>query len=194
MSLLSEPRKELPVRKLPFKLQVAIDTNKDGETEITNKRSLLRLNSTRVYNQMGCAARLHEYQRLACYWIDQLIRETPEDEQPVLLELDAQMKRALAALREIKQKKIDLAVEMEQIQEKAFRDSRTARMNIAKRHRDLRRGVVAETPVPSQEEPKDPSGFHPAPVLDAAQLFEQVRQNINAKELIKKYEREPKDE
>ena len=57
-------RKEMGIKpgSLPFKFRVDIDPQVDDEVEVTRKRALLRLNSSKVYNLMGYSVKAQESQ------------------------------------------------------------------------------------------------------------------------------------
>src|SRR5579863_6847061 len=58
-----------------------IDSANDDDTEIIRKRSLMRLDSRKIYNQMGLSLRAHEAEKAALLWLSRLWDFLSDEEQ-----------------------------------------------------------------------------------------------------------------
>jgi len=136
-----QSRKEMGLEpgSLPFKFRVEIDPEADSEVEVTRKRALLRLNSTKVYNLMGLSVKAHESQKTTLQWLIRLADELDIDdpalqkERSQLLPLIQTMQGTLQQLAQIQQVKIKQAEVMEATVTKARRKAGLVRTRIAKK-------------------------------------------------------------
>lgn len=88
-------------------------TDQDDETEIIKKRSLMRLDSRKTYNQMGLALRAHEAQKASLLWLSRLWEFLSEAEQQALAQTLEFLKRGYADLKLVAQSKVNEAAKME---------------------------------------------------------------------------------
>jgi len=134
-------RKEMGVEpgSLPFKFRVDIDPQVDDEVEVTRKRALLRLNSTKVYNLMGYSVKAQESQKAALQWLIRLADELDIDdeylqnERAQLLPLIQTLQESLQTLTRIRQEKIKQAEAMEEVATEARHKARKVRTRVAKK-------------------------------------------------------------
>ena len=127
-------RKQMGLKpgEVPFKFQAGIDPDKDNETEISRKRSLLRLNSQRVYMQMGCAVKAYNSMKETAKWIANLFEHMDEEDRTECASVFMGIEGMLFGLETLSNQKIALAVKMEEMVEKERKHARTARMRLAK--------------------------------------------------------------
>ena len=122
--------------EVPFKYRVDINTDFDGETEISNKRALLRLNTQRIYTQMGCAAQAANNLTAAYKWLTRLLENMDDDERAKVEPLLVSMTESLTRMTLLKQEKIEQAVQMEKIGEESYAQARKARVRMDKAKKD----------------------------------------------------------
>jgi len=131
-------RKEMGMEpgSLPFKFRVDIDTSKDSEVEVVRKRSLMRLNSHKVYNLMGFSVKAHEKATIA--WLTRLFDELDiddpamQEERKALTPIIQTLQTAFREIGEIRQNKIRQAEQMEELVSKARSRARLVRERITK--------------------------------------------------------------
>ena len=121
---------------LPFKFRTDIDPEHDGETEISRKRSLMRLNTQRIYMQMGCAAQAFNSLVAAVKWLIRLLENTDEEEREAIAPLLAMFRDIAGKADEFNRLKIGQAVLMEELVEGAIKKARKSRLRLAKAHSD----------------------------------------------------------
>ena len=145
-SKIEEPKFKFRTRKemglepgsLPFKFRVDIDPQVDDEVEVTRKRALLRLNSSKIYNLMGLSVKAQESQKAALQWLVRLADELDVDdvalqkERGELLPLIQTLQDAFRTLTHIRQTKIKQAEAMEEVATKARSGARKVRARITK--------------------------------------------------------------
>lgn len=107
-----------------------IDANNDDETEIITKRSLMRLDSRKAYNQMGLALRSHEAQKAALLWLSRLWELLSKEEQVALAPTLEHMRRGYADIKLVAQSKVNAAAKMEVEAEKEHKQARSARLRL----------------------------------------------------------------
>ena len=105
-------------------------TDEDDETEIIKKRSLMRLDSRKTYNQMGLALRAHEAAKASLLWLSRLWEFLSEAEQQALTPALEHLKRGYADLKLVAQSKVSEAAKMEIELEKAHKSARRARLRM----------------------------------------------------------------
>lgn len=136
-----KPTKKKPTRtrytKNSTPKQAAVDkystwqiTDQDDETEIIQKRSLMRLDSRKTYNQMGLALRAHEAQKASLLWLSRLWEFLSEEEQKALGTTLEYLKRGYADLKLVAQSKLNEAAKMEIEMDKAHKSARRARLRM----------------------------------------------------------------
>ena len=123
-------------RELPFKFRTDIDPEHDGETEISRKRSLMRLNTQRIYMQMGCTAHAFLSLTASVKWLARLSENVDEEEREGVAPLLEMAKAVLGKAGEFNRKKIAQSVSMEEEVSGAIRKTRKARLRLAKAHSD----------------------------------------------------------
>jgi hypothetical protein len=124
-------------------------TDQDDETEIIKKRSLMRLDSRKTYNQMGLALRAHEAQKASLLWLSRLWEFLSEAEQQALTPTLEFLKRGYADLKLVAQSKVNEAAKMEIELDKAHKSARRARlrfMDAEKRKKEKEAATVQIRP------------------------------------------------
>jgi hypothetical protein len=140
-----------------------IDPANDDDNEIVRKRSLMRLDSRKIYNAMGLSVRAHDAQKAALLWLTRLWEFLSDEEKRVLEPTLTRMKADFSELRLVAQAKISDAAKMEHAMEKAHKQARQARVRIVDEERrkkaalEFRPGEDTEgfsTPEPATIDPK----------------------------------------
>ncbi len=134
-------RKELGLKNkdIPFKFQVEEVTPLDDEVEISRKRSLLRINTSKVYNLLGFSIKAQESQKAALQWIIRLADELDiedddlQEERNTLLPLIKTLQDVNQQLTQIRQTKVSQAVKMEELATNARRKAQRVRTRITKK-------------------------------------------------------------
>jgi hypothetical protein len=143
----------------------------DDETEIIRKRSLMRLDSRKIYNQMGLSVRAHESAKAALLWVGKLWGFLEVEEQQVLASTLEGLKEAYGMLSIVRKSKIGQTVKMEKAMEKAYKQAREARAQASAK----RAKRASKFPAAGQ----DSEGLGLAPVaLDEESLLEQAKIKI----------------
>jgi len=126
--------KQLGLREgeIPFKFRVEIDPLKDDGAEVSRKKALLRLNSQRVYMQMGCVAKAHVSMAEAAKWLGRLHESMDEEDRQAAAPLIAAAGRLLGEVERLARQKTDLAVRMEEAGEREWKHARAAWDRLAK--------------------------------------------------------------
>jgi len=192
-------RKEMKVKdgSLPFKFRIEVNPEMDDEVEIARKRSLLRLNSGKVYSLMGLAVKAQEAQKSALQWLirlaDELDIDDPEiqEEREKLLPIIQSLQPVLSTLTEIRKTKIKQAEEMEEVAISARNQTRQARLRLARKVKPPKEefwimrlpNSNVDIPVVVGEDAKTPS-----------ELFKEVADAILEKEKSKQAEAETGNE
>jgi hypothetical protein len=127
-------RKELGLgpNEIPFKFRVDIDPEKDNEVEVSRKRALLRLNSQRVYMQMGCAVKAHNSMRETAKWIANLFENMDEEDRTAAASVFMRIEGLLFGLENLSNQKILQAVNMEELVERERRRAQAARVYLSR--------------------------------------------------------------
>ena len=112
-----------------------IDPARDDDNEIVRKRSLMRLDSRKIYNAMGLSVRAHDAQKAALLWLTRLWEFLSDEEKRVLEPTLTRMKADFSELRLVAQAKISDAAKMEHAMEKAHKQARQARVRIVDEER-----------------------------------------------------------
>ena len=114
--------------------------DKDNETEIINKRSLMHLESRKVYNTMGLSLRAHEASKASLLWIAKLWELLSEEERAAISPAIEHLKRGYADIKVVAQAKVNEAAKMEIEVEKELKAARKQRIKLlaaeAKRKKD----------------------------------------------------------
>ena len=105
-------------------------TDEDNETEIIQKRSLMRLDSRKVYNQMGLSLRAPEAQTASLLWLSRLWELLSDEDQKALTPALEHLKRGYADLKLVAQSKVNEAAKMEIEMDKAHKSARRARLRM----------------------------------------------------------------
>ncbi len=125
------PKRAKRVSTLPSKFaDWEINPDRDSETEVIRKRSLMRLDSRKIYNAMGLSVRAHENQKSALLWFERLWEFLEEDERSLLAPVVESMKVSYVGVRNLAQLKVREAAEMEIVMEKAHKQARKARLRL----------------------------------------------------------------
>jgi hypothetical protein len=109
-----------------------IDELEDTETEIIRKRSLMHLDSRKMYNTLGLSLRARRSQKEALLWLTKLWELLSEDDQKRLASTMHLLKKGFADIEAMTEYKMAEAAIMEKALEKAHSTARTARMRIIK--------------------------------------------------------------
>jgi hypothetical protein len=123
-----------------------IDADNDGDVEITRKRSLMRLDSRKTYNQMGLSLRAHRAQKDCLQWLSRLWEFLSEDEKAALTPTLEHLKRGFADLTLVAQQKVNDAARMELEIDKEHKAARTARMRILNEQAQARKDAANKAP------------------------------------------------
>ena len=126
-------------------------TDQDDETEIIKKRSLMRLDSRKTYNQMGLALRAHEAQKASLLWLSRLWEFLSEAEQQALAQTLEFLKRGYADLKLVAQSKVNEAAKMELELDKAHKSARRARLRLMDAEKRRKEAVAKVQIQPGQD-------------------------------------------
>lgn len=143
----------------------------DSETEIIRKRSLMRLDSRKIYNQMGLSVRAQETSKAALLWFSKLWEFLDDGEKDALAPALKSLKVAFESLSLVRQAKIAEATKMEKIMEKAHQQARKARLKAAEQAKK----DASKVPPPDQD--SEGMGLNPVP-LDQQALVEQLAEKL----------------
>ena len=148
---------------------------RDDDTEIVRKRSMMRLDSRKIYNAMGLSVRAHDTQKGVLLYLGGLMEFLSPDEQKGLAPTVERLKRAFAELGQVRRAKIAEAVEMEKALSAAHKGARRARIRQADEAAKRRRAAV-EPILPGE----DSEGYSvPEPVaLPPDKLLEQAKERL----------------
>lgn|SRR5271166_1628604 len=155
-----------------------IDVARDTETEIIQKRSLMHLDSRKMYNTLGLSIRARRSQKEALLWLSRLWELLPEEDQKKLASTMTILKRGFADIEALTEYKMAETAVMEKALEKAHSTARVARMKIIKADAEKK----AKDKLPGRGQ--DSEGFAvPTPVglkpedLDDPELLKKLKQN-----------------
>jgi hypothetical protein len=157
----------------------------DDESEIHRKRSLMRLDSQKIYNQMGLSVRAQESAKAALLWISKLWGFLEIEEQQVLASTLEGMKDAFGMLTLVRQAKIGQALRMEKAMEKAHQQARKARVEAASSR------AKSASKFPPAESDSEGLGLMPL-ALDPQLLLEQAKERLLRLEKTKRKGKTPK--
>lgn len=180
-----------------------IDVANDTETEIIHKRSLMHLDTRKMYSTLGLSLRARRSQKEALLWLSQLGELLPEEDQKRLAPTLMLLKRGFADVEALTQHKMAETAIMEKALEQAHSTARVARMKLIKVERDklaktmLLPGQDSEgmaVPTPQTIKPED---------LDDPELLKKLKQdellelakarlaNLDSEKLLKKRTEKP---
>lgn len=149
----------------------------DSETVISRKRSLMRLDSRKIYNAMGLAVRAQEGQRGVLLWLSRLWEFLDESDRKSFAPTAELLKKAMVELTKLRKAKVDAAVEMEQRVNKEHTKARQVRFTTAK----VGGGKKKKASKTKVTEPgADTEGYETAPLvdLDPTELMERVKERM----------------
>lgn len=149
----------------------------DDETEIIRKRSLMRLDSRKIYNQMGLSLRAHEAQKAALLWLSRLWEFLSEEEQLALTPALEHLKRGYADLKLVASAKVNEAARMEIEMDKAHKSARKARLRLMSAEAKKRKEAAAKQIFPHE----DTEGFG---IPDPATIDPKALEQLTPDELI----------
>lgn len=124
----SQPEKQSAFADVPKRFQPWIVELDDSDTEIVQKRSLMRLEARKIYNTMGLAMRTHDAQKAALLWIARLVEILPDEEKKALAPTIERLKAGFGEIKRMASAKAADAAQMEQALEKAHISARRARL------------------------------------------------------------------
>jgi hypothetical protein len=142
----------------------------DDETEIYRKRSLMRLDSKRIYDAMGLSVRTHMAQKAALLWFSKMWEFLDKEEQAALEPAMRSLKAAFSALSVVRNSKVAQATKMEIAMEGAYRQARKARIATAEKQRK----EASKFPPPES----DSEGLGLVPVGIESELLEQAKEKL----------------
>jgi len=174
----------------PFKLWEIQDG--DNDAEISRKRSLMRLDSHKVYNQMGLVMRAYQNQKAVMISLTRLWGFLDEDERDEFSPTADLLKQGLMGLAKFSAKKVDLAAAMEDALLKERR-----RIHVIRGAKDAI-SLAAKKATKLTTPGADSEGFETIDLadLDPDELMEQVRIQLALKQKQKKsrFEQEVEEE
>jgi hypothetical protein len=131
-------RKQLGLKdgELPFKFRVEIDPKEDGEVEVSRKRALLRLNSQRIYAQMGCSVQALNSMKNTALWMARLAENMDEEDKSTVLPILVATEGMLSGLEDLSHRMTGRAMQMEEVVEKERKHARAARQRLVKASND----------------------------------------------------------
>ena len=148
----------------------------DDDTEIIRKRSLMHLDSRKMYNTLGLSMRAKRSQQDALLWLSRLWELLPEEDQKRLAPTVAILKRGFADIEALTEFKMAETAVMEKALEKAHSGARKARLRVIKAENDKK---AKTTVLPGQ----DSEGYGaPTPVglkpedIDDPELLKQLKE------------------
>jgi len=142
----------------------------DDDPEIYRKRSLMRLDSRKIYNQMGLSVRAQEATKAALLWLSRMWGFLELEEQIILAPTLERLKDSLDVLSKVRRSKIIQATKMEKAMEKAYEQARRARMKAAEKQRK----EASKFPPPES----DSEGLGLMPVGLESELLEQAKEKL----------------
>jgi hypothetical protein len=141
----------------------------DDEPEIIRKRSLMHLESRKMYSAMGLAVRAHEAQKVALLWLSRMWEFLDNDERASLGRVADGLKVATDVLSLVRNSKVAQTARMEKAMEKAWAQARKARMAAIDKNRKKVSALV----------PQDSEGLGPQPVaIDSQELMDQAKERL----------------
>ncbi len=151
----------------------------DDDTEISRKRSLMRLDSRKIYNQMGLVMRAYQNQKGVILWLTRLWEYLDEAERDEFAPTADLLKKGMMGLAEFSAKKVELAAQMEEALLKEQRKVRTVRAAKSAIDTAARAKRATKLTTPGA----DSEGFETVDMadLDPEELLEQVRIQLSLK-------------
>jgi hypothetical protein len=154
-----------------------IDALNDDDTEITKKRSLMRLDSRKTYNAMGLSLRAHEAEKAALLWLTRLWEFLSEEEQAALTPALEHLKRSFAGVRLVAQSKVNEAARMEIEMDKEHKAARSARLRLMGEEAEKRKEAATKQITPGE----DTEGMN---VPDLAVIDPKALEGLSQEELL----------
>jgi hypothetical protein len=149
-------------------------------TEVIRKRSLMKVESGRIYSQLGTSLKAYEMARMSLIWLNQLRDATKEDEdsRDRIEKLVKLMAGAVEELFQMQSEKRQLTADMEVALTKASRDISRSRKRALDIESEVRRkGLKSLTP-----EEDHPETAAPEVAIDPNLILQNAREEILAKE------------
>jgi hypothetical protein len=160
----------------------------DDDTEIVRKRSLMRLDARKIYNQMGLAMRAYQTQKQVLICLTNLWGFLDEPEREAFAPTAEMLKQGLMGLAELSSKKVSLAAQMEEALLREKRKARTVRS--AKDVINAAIKKASKLPSPGA----DSEGFETVDLvdLDPEELMEQVK--LQLAQRTKKFQKDAEEQ
>jgi len=160
---------------LPFKVWEIEDG--DNDAEISRKHSLMKLDSHKIYNQMGLSMRAYQNLKGTMIHLSRLWTFLDNAEREAFAPTAELLKQGLMGLAELSAKKVDLAARMEEAvsrERRKIRTIRSAKSAIA---------IAAKKATRGTNPGADTEGFETINLtdLDPEELMEQVRIQLDLK-------------
>ena len=153
----------------------------DDETEIIRKRSLMRLDSRRIYTALGSALQAHRAQKAALLWLSRLWESSPEDERKQLAPTIERLKQGFADICRVMQEKSTETAQMEVALEKAHQSARTARIRLLGEEVKRRAAEESRSKTKQIDPHEDTEGFG---VPDTVTLDPKVLEQLTPEDLL----------
>ncbi len=172
--IIGSKKKSLPPS---FKLWEIHDD--DNDAEITRKRSLMRLDSRRIYAAMGLSAKAYGNMKNVIRLLSRLWEVLDDNEREAFAPTAEYLKKGLIGLAELSSKKIDLAARMEEILTREHHRMHRVRQARETAQPTAKRATRVTTPG------NDTEGFETVNQvsLDPQELIEEVQRNLKLKGL-----------
>jgi hypothetical protein len=160
----------------------------DDDTEIVRKRSLMRLDARKIYNQMGLAMRAYQTQKQVLICLTNLWGFLDEPEREAFAPTAEMLKQGLMGLAELSSKKVNLAAQMEEALLREKRKARTVRSAKDVINAAIKKATKLTTPGADSE------GFETVDLvdLDPEELMEQVK--LQLAQRTKKFQKDSEEQ
>ena len=176
-------------KKPKFEFQAALD--QATESELAERRHLMKTVAARVYNQMGLSVRSHEIARAALLWFNQFKDTLPPDgdERAIADRLAARLGDIVEEFYRIRGEKVGLADELEKALTSTKRDIRLA---AAKRGADAESVQRRKGPNSLLPDEANPEMAAPSIPVNPELVLQGIEREIKAAETAKKATKHPK--
>lgn len=184
-------RQELGLKEgeVPFQFRVEIDPEVDDEIEVARKRALLRLNTTRFYNQMGLAVKAHESLLDSARFINNLLEHVEDEEKAALKPIIEGLSILQTELEKLRKAKVSQALKMEEILDKSRKQARAVRQKVDEKSKEKlkKNSEFFVVKLPALEQSETEVNIPVAADSDnPLAVFEEIRQAVLKKEKLGK--------
>jgi hypothetical protein len=149
----------------------------DDETEISRKRSLMHLDSRRIYSAMGLSTKAYGNLKIVMTLLTRLWEHLDDKERETFAPTAEFLKKGLLGLAELSSKKINLAAQMEEVLTREHHKVRRIRQGKTAAQIAAKKATRMTTPG------HDTEGLETADLanLDPEELMDQVRIRLDLK-------------